>query len=72
MVCRYRVGNKNAWIMKEFFKQTWDIIPLNVSVLAISLTQIEVILKILLLLITIFISIDKYISYKKRGKDGKK
>ncbi len=58
--------------MKEFFKQTWDIIPLNVSVLAISLTQIEVILKILLLLITIFISIDKYISYKKRGKDGKK
>lgn len=58
--------------MKEYFKQTWDIIPLNVSVLAISLTQIEVILKILLLLITIFISIDKYISYKKRAKDGKK
>jgi len=57
--------------MKAFLKQTWDIIPLNISVLAISLTQIEVILKILLLLITIFISIDKYITFRK-NKDGKK
>ena len=58
--------------MKTFIKETMDIIPLNISVLAISLTQIEVILKILLLLITIFISIDKYISYKNKQKDGKK
>ena len=58
--------------MKTFIKETMDIIPLNISVLAISLTQIEVILKILLLLITIFISIDKYFSYKKKQKDGEK
>lgn len=58
--------------MKTFIKETMDIIPLNISVLAISLTQIEVILKILLLVITIFISIDKYISYKKKYKNGKK
>jgi hypothetical protein len=37
-----------------------DIIPLNITVLAISLTDLEVVLKIVLLLVTIFISVYKF------------
>ncbi len=47
-----------------------EIIPLNISVLAISLTNIEITLKIFLLLITIFISIYNF--YKKHGKKDNK
>tara|TARA_R110000772_G_scaffold254848_1_gene370873 strand:- start:20 stop:160 length:141 start_codon:yes stop_codon:yes gene_type:complete len=42
-----------------------EIIPLNITVLAISLTNIEVVLKISLLLITIFISIYNFIKKNK-------
>ena len=38
-----------------------EIIPLNITVLAISLTNIEITLKIILLLVTIFISIFNFI-----------
>lgn len=40
-----------------------EIIPLNITVLAISLTNIEIILKIILLLVTILISVYNF--YKK-------
>lgn len=43
-----------------------DIIPLNITVLAISLTDLEITLKILLLLLTIFITIFNF--YKKWQK----
>lgn len=42
-----------------------ETIPLNITVLAISLTNIEVVLKISLLLITIFISIYNFIKKNK-------
>lgn len=38
-----------------------EIIPLNITVLAISLTNIEITLKIILLLVTIFISVFNFI-----------
>lgn len=38
-----------------------EIIPLNITVLAISLTNIEITLKIILLLVTIFISVYNFI-----------
>lgn len=47
-----------------------EIIPLNITVLAISLTNIEITLKILLLLITIFISVYNFL--KKNGKKNNK
>ena len=43
-----------------------EIIPLNITVLAISLTEIEVTLKIILLLITIFISVFNFIKKRKK------
>ena len=37
-----------------------EIIPLNITVLAISLTNIEITLKIILLLVTLFISVYNF------------
>jgi hypothetical protein len=54
--------------MKNLLKECSDVLTLNITTLAISFTQVEMILKIVLLILSIVYTADKII--KNRKKNG--
>jgi len=54
--------------MKTLLKDCGDVLTLNITTLAISFTQIEMILKIVLLTLSIIYTADKLIKNRKDGK----
>tara|TARA_R100000654_G_scaffold32587_1_gene57604 strand:- start:3548 stop:3712 length:165 start_codon:yes stop_codon:yes gene_type:complete len=54
--------------MKNLIKECADVLTLNITTLAISFTQVEMILKIVLLILSIIYTTDKII--KNRKKNG--
>ncbi len=54
--------------MKTLFKECSDVLTLNITTLAISFTQVEMLLKIILLVLSIIYTADKLI--KNRKKNG--
>ena len=53
--------------MKQLIKEAGDVITLNITTLAISFTQIEMALKIVLLILSIIYTADKLNSNRKNG-----
>ena len=54
--------------MKNLLKECSDVLTLNITTLAISFTQVEMLLKIILLILSIVYTSDKLI--KNRKKNG--
>ena len=54
--------------MKNLIKECADVLALNITTLAISFTQVEMLLKIVLLILSIIYTTDKLI--KNRKKNG--
>lgn len=52
--------------MKNLISQNADVLGLNSVTLMISFTDVEQILQIILLCVSIIYTIDKYISYRKK------
>ena len=52
--------------MKNLLKECSDVLTLNITTLAISFTQVEMILKIVLLLLSIVYTTDKIIKNRKK------
>jgi hypothetical protein len=52
--------------MKSLISQNADVLGLNSLTLMISFTEVEQVLQIVLLCISIIYTLDKYISYRKR------
>jgi len=52
--------------MKTILKECSDVLTLNITTLAISFTDIEMLLKILLLLLSIIYTADKLIKNQKK------
>jgi hypothetical protein len=52
--------------MKSLISQNADVLGLNSVTLMISFTDVEQVLQIILLCVSIIYTIDKYISYRKR------
>ena len=52
--------------MKTLLKECSDVLTLNITTLAISFTDIEMLLKILLLLLSIIYTADKLIKNQKK------
>jgi hypothetical protein len=52
--------------MKNLISQNADVLGLNSVTLMISFTDVEQVLQIILLCVSIIYTIDKYISYRKR------
>ena len=52
--------------MKTILKECGDVLSLNITTLAISFTDIEMLLKILLLLLSIIYTADKLIKNQKK------
>ena len=66
----YKVKEKNKIKLKELAKEAGDVLLLNTTVLSLAtFSNIEVVLKIILLIISIIYTADKwYFQKKKRGK----
>ena len=58
--------------MKTLIKEAGDVLTLNITTLAISFTQIEMALKIILLILSIIYTADKLIKNRKNGKKDNK
>lgn len=54
--------------MKNLLTQNADVLGLNSLTLMISFTNVEQILQIILLTVSIVYTVDKYIQYRKRRK----
>tara|TARA_B100000900_G_scaffold353728_1_gene322057 strand:+ start:8356 stop:8526 length:171 start_codon:yes stop_codon:yes gene_type:complete len=54
--------------MKNLIKECGDVLTLNVITLGITFTQIEMILKIILLILSIIYTAEKLYKNKKNGK----
>jgi hypothetical protein len=54
--------------MKTIIKECSDVLTLNITTLAISFTEVEMLLKIILLILSIIYTADKLI--KNRKKNG--
>lgn len=52
--------------MKTILKECSDVLTLNITTLAISFTQVEMILKIVLLLLSIIYTAEKLIKNRKK------
>lgn len=52
--------------MKNLLKECSDVLTLNITTLAISFTQVEMILKIVLLILSIVYTSDKIIKNRKK------
>jgi len=52
--------------MKSLISQNADVLGLNSVTLMISFTEVEQVLQIVLLCVSIIYTLDKYISYRKR------
>ena len=52
--------------MKNLIKECSDVLTLNITTLAISFTQVEMILKIILLILSIVYTADKLIKNRKK------
>ena len=52
--------------MKNLIKECSDVLTLNITTLAISFTQVEMILKIVLLILSIIYTADKLIKNRKK------
>jgi hypothetical protein len=52
--------------MKNLISQNADVLGLNSLTLMISFTEVEQVLQIILLCVSIIYTIDKYISYRRR------
>jgi hypothetical protein len=52
--------------MKNLISQNADVLGLNSITLMISFTEVEQVLQIILLCVSIIYTLDKYISYRKR------
>jgi hypothetical protein len=52
--------------MKSLISQNADVLGLNSVTLMISFTEVEQVLQIILLCVSIIYTLDKYISYRKR------
>ena len=52
--------------MKNLLKECSDVLTLNITTLAISFTQVEMILKIVLLVLSIVYTADKIIKNRKK------
>ena len=57
--------------MKTLLKECSDVLTLNITTLAISFTDIEMLLKIVLLLLSIIYTADKLIKNQKKKQDEK-
>ena len=57
--------------MKTLLKECADVLTLNITTLAISFTQVEMVLKIILLLLSIIYTADKLIKNKNGKKDNR-
>jgi hypothetical protein len=57
--------------MKTILKDTADVLTINFTTLVISFTQVEMILKIILLLLSIIYTTDKIIKSRNGKKDNK-
>jgi len=53
-------------MMKTLLKECSDVLTLNITTLAISFTQVEMVLKIVLLLLSILYTADKLIKNQKK------
>ena len=53
--------------MKNLLKECSDVLTLNITTLAISFTQVEMILKIVLLILCIIYTADKIIKNRKKN-----
>ena len=53
--------------MKTIFKECSDVLTLNITTLAISFTQVEMMLKIVLLVLSIIYTTRKLLKDKKNG-----
>ena len=54
--------------MKNLLKECSDVLTLNITTLAISFTQVEMILKIVLLILSIIYTADKIIKNRKKNE----
>tara|TARA_Y100000356_G_C11230190_1_gene274514 strand:+ start:574 stop:735 length:162 start_codon:yes stop_codon:yes gene_type:complete len=52
--------------MKNLLKECSDVLTLNITTLAISFTQVEMILKIVLLVLSIVYTADKIVKNRKK------
>ena len=52
--------------MKNLLKECSDVLTLNITTLAISFTQVEMLLKIVLLILSIIYTADKIIKNRKK------
>ena len=52
--------------MKNLIKECSDVLTLNITTLAISFTQVEMLLKIILLVLSIIYTFDKLIKNRKK------
>tara|TARA_R100001463_G_scaffold11696_1_gene32697 strand:- start:335 stop:493 length:159 start_codon:yes stop_codon:yes gene_type:complete len=52
--------------MKNLIKECSDVLTLNITTLAISFTQVEMLLKIILLVLSIIYTADKLIKNRKK------
>tara|TARA_A100000171_G_C2109958_1_gene134477 strand:+ start:329 stop:487 length:159 start_codon:yes stop_codon:yes gene_type:complete len=52
--------------MKNLIKECSDVLTLNITTLAISFTQVEMLLKIVLLILSIIYTTDKLIKNRKK------
>ena len=54
--------------MKTLFKECADVLTLNTIIIGITFTEVEMLLKIVLLLLSIIYTADKLIKNRKNGK----
>jgi len=52
--------------MKNLISQNADVLGLNSVTLMISFTEVEQVLQIILLLVSIIYTVDRYITYRKK------
>ena len=57
--------------MKNLIKENADVLGLNSVTLSISFTAVEQVLQITLLLVSILYTVDRFMYYRNKRKDGK-
>lgn len=58
--------------MKNYINDVADVLTLNITTIAISFTNVESMLKIVLLIISIIYTTEKWIKARKDGEKGNK
>lgn len=72
LLSRYYTLKKNTMAANKLTGELLTVIGVNTSVFAISFTNIEMVLKIFLLLLTIGFTIDRWLRYRRTDKNKNK